>query len=160
MIDFVMNSKRISRGLLICSGVLAATVLLQLSSSAQQKPVMSVFKTSTCGCCSKWVDHMKANGFDVKVQDVDDISAVKAKLGVSPEISSCHTAQVGGYVIEGHVPAASVQRLLKEKPKVAGLAVPGMPAGSPGMEIPGGHQEPFAILTFDKSGKTSVYERR
>ena len=81
MIGFVMNSKRITRGLLIASGVLAAVVLVQLSSSAQQKPVMSVFKTPTCGCCSKWVDHMKANGFDVKVQDVDDISAVKDEAG-------------------------------------------------------------------------------
>ena len=155
-----MNSKRITRLLLIPSAVLAAVVFVQLSSFAQQKPVVSVFKTPTCGCCSKWVDHMKASGFDVKVQDVDDISPVKTKLGVAPEISSCHTAQVGGYVIEGHVPAAAVQRLLKEKPKVVGLAVPGMPAGSPGMEVPGGHQEPYAILTFDKAGKTSVYERR
>jgi hypothetical protein len=155
-----MSSKRITRGLLIAAGVLAAVVLVQLSSSAQQKPVVSVFKTPTCGCCSKWVDHMKANGFDVRVQDVDDIGALKEKLGVAPEISSCHTSQVGGYVVEGHVPAAAVQRLLKEKPKVAGLTVPGMPAGSPGMEVPGGHKEPYAILTFDKSGKTSVYERR
>jgi hypothetical protein len=155
-----MNSKRITRGLWIAGAALTTVVLVQLSSSAQQKPTLSVFKTATCGCCSKWVDHMKANGFDVAVQDVADISAVKEKLGVAPEIGSCHTAQVGGYVIEGHVPAASVQRLLKEKPKVAGLAVPGMPAGSPGMEVPGGHQEPFAILTFDKSGKTNVFERK
>lgn len=156
-----MSSKHITRGLLIVAGVLSAVVFVQLSSvAAQQKPMVSVFKSPACGCCGKWVDHMKANGFDVKVQDVDDISAVKEKLGVAPEISSCHTSQVGGYVIEGHVPAASVQRLLKEKPTVAGLTVPGMPAGSPGMEVPGGHQEPYAILTFDKSGKTSVYERR
>ena len=155
-----MNTNRIGRGTLIGIAALAAVLLLQLSSAAQQKPVVSVFKSPACGCCSKWVDHMKANGFELKVQDVDDISAVKEKLGVAPEISSCHTSQVGGYVNEGHVPAAAVQRLLKEKPKVAGLAVPGMPAGSPGMEVPGGHKEPYAILTFDKSGKTSVYEKR
>jgi hypothetical protein len=112
-----------------------------------------------CGCCSKWVDHMKAHGFDVKVQDVEDISAVKSKLGVRPEISSCHTSQVGGYVIEGHVPADAVQRLLKERPKVAGLAVPGMPLGSPGMEVPG-RSDPYEILSFDPNGQTKVYERR
>jgi hypothetical protein len=155
-----MNAKRIRHGTLIGIAALAAVLLLQLRSSAQQKPVVSVFKSPTCGCCSKWVEHMKANGFELNVQDVDDISAVKEKLGVAPEISSCHTSQVGGYVIEGHVPAAAVQRLLKEKPKVAGLTVPGMPVGSPGMEVPSGQKEPYAILTFDKSGKTSVFERR
>lgn len=148
------------RKILVLAALFAGIVIVQLTSFAQQKPVVSVFKSPTCGCCSLWVDHMKANGFDVKVQDVEDIAAVKEKLGVAPEISSCHTSQVGGYVIEGHVPAVVVQRLLKERPKVAGLAVPGMPAGSPGMEVPSGLKQPYAILTFDKTGKTSVYERR
>ncbi len=140
---------------------LAGLLLADSSSSAQQKPsTLSVFKTATCGCCNKWVDHMKANGFEVKVQDVEDIDAVKSKLGVWPELSSCHTSRVEGYVIEGHVPAAAVQRLLKERPKVAGLAVPGMPAGSPGMEVPSGHRDPYAIVTFNRNGQTAVYERR
>jgi hypothetical protein len=138
----------------------AALLAVQLTSSAQQKPVVSVYKSPACGCCSLWVEHMKANGFELKVQDVDDINALKQKFGIAPEISSCHTSQVDGYVIEGHVPASAVQRLLKERPKVAGLTVPGMPAGSPGMEVPSGLKQPYSILTFDKSGKTTVYERR
>ena len=148
-------------GILVSLGLLIFGISSSVGQNAATgKPMVSVFKTPTCGCCSNWVDHMKANGFELKVQDVDDIAAIKEKLGVAPEISSCHTSQVGGYVIEGHVPAAAVQRLLKERPKVAGLAVPGMPAGSPGMELPSGHREPYAVLTFDKTGRTSVYERR
>lgn len=156
-----MNRKHFARGVWVAIAALAVVLTVQLNSSAQQqKPVVSVFKSPTCGCCSLWVEHMKANGFDLKVQDVEDINAVKEKFGVAPEFSSCHTSQVNGYIIEGHVPAAAVQRLLKERPKVAGLAVPGMPAGSPGMEVPSGLKQPYAILTFDKSGKTAVYEKR
>ena len=146
---------------------LASMVLAQPASSAQQKEAagpkipISVWKTRTCGCCSLWVDHMRANGFDVKVQDVDNLEAIKRKLGVSPGLSSCHTAQTGRYVIEGHIPADVVRRLLKERPTtIAGLAVPGMPLGSPGMEVPGGQRQPYAILTFDKNGQTTIYERR
>jgi hypothetical protein len=156
-----MNTKHLARGVWVAIAGLAVALTVQLTTSAQQqKPVVSVFKSPTCGCCSLWVEHMKANGFDLKVQDVEDINALKTKFGVAPEFSSCHTSQVNGYIIEGHVPAAAVQRLLKERPKVAGLAVPGMPAGSPGMEVPSGLKQPYAILTFDKSGKTAVYERR
>lgn len=141
-------------------------LLAQSSSPAQQKaapakPVLSVYKTATCGCCGKWVDHMKANGFDARVQDVDDLDAVKKKLGVPPAVGSCHTSRVDGYIVEGHIPAGTVHRLLKERPAgIAGLAVPGMPIGSPGMEVPGGRRQPYLILTFDKDGKTTIYERR
>jgi hypothetical protein len=141
----------------------AAAGVVAVSSGllAQSKPVeVMVYKTATCGCCSKWVDHMKAAGFAMKVQDVEDIAAVKEKFGVHQQVASCHTSQVGGYVIEGHVPASSVQRLLKERPKVVGLAVPGMPAGSPGMELPSGHKEAYAVVTFDRTGPTGVFERR
>src|SRR5262245_65109431 len=117
-----LHASQVNRSALLAIGVLAAVVAAQWSSAAQQKPVLSVFKSPTCGCCSKWVDHMKAAGFETRVQDVEDMAAVKTKLGVATEISSCHTAKVDGYVIEGHVPAASVQRLLKERPKVVGLA--------------------------------------
>ena len=146
--------------------VVAAVVLAPPVSSAQQKLAepktpISVWKTRTCGCCTLWADHMRANGFDVKVQDVDNLEAIKGKLGVSPALSSCHTAQAGRYVIEGHIPADVVRRLLKERPTtIAGLAVPGMPIGSPGMEVPGGQRQPYAILTFDRNGQTTVYERR
>jgi hypothetical protein len=118
-----------------------------------------VYKTATCGCCSKWVDHMRAQGFQVKTEDVDNISRVKETHGVPSAIGSCHTSLVGGYVIEGHVPGDAVHRLLREKPKVTGIAVPGMPAGSPGMEVPG-RKDAYNILTFDKSGQTAVFEKR
>jgi hypothetical protein len=124
------------------------------------RPQMTVYKSPTCGCCSKWVEHMQANGFDVKAVDVDDIDKVKRERGVPADAASCHTAVVNGYVVEGHVPADAVQRMLKEKPAIAGIAVPGMPMGSPGMEVPGGRKEPFTIVSFDKSGKTTTYQKR
>jgi hypothetical protein len=160
MYHATMSLHPILRTTLAVSAAAVTILLVQWGSSAQSKPMMSVYKTATCGCCGKWVEHMKAEGFVLTVQDVDDINAVKEKLGVKPELSSCHTSVVNGYVIEGHVPAAAVHRLLKERPRVAGIAVPGMPAGSPGMEVPSGHRDPYAILTFDKSGQTAVYERR
>lgn len=147
------------------AGRLAAAVVMTitvagLSPGAQQKlPGAAVYKTATCGCCTKWVDHMRAHGFDVKVQDVEDIGRVKAKFGVPPDLSSCHTTLVGGYVIEGHVPADVVKRLLRERPKVAGLAVPGMPVGSPGMEQPG-RPDPYSVVSFDGAGQRKIYERR
>jgi hypothetical protein len=120
---------------------------------------MQVYKTPTCGCCAKWVDHMKLAGFAPEVHDMPDVSPVKAKVGLPPTLQSCHTALVDGYVIEGHVPADLVQRLLKEKPKVAGIAVPGMPVGSPGMEM-GGRKDPYEVIAFTKEGTTSVYAKR
>ncbi len=121
-------------------------------------PVVTVYKTPTCGCCAKWVDHLKAAGFQVRVHDQDDLTETKATLGVPRALGSCHTAVVGSYVIEGHVPADLIQRILKERPSVRGLAVPGMPAGSPGME--GGRRDRYEVLTFDRQGKTTVYAAR
>ena len=118
---------------------------------------VTVYKSPTCGCCTKWVDHMRANGFDVTATNVEDMAAVKQKYGVPDKLGSCHTSLVGGYVIEGHVPADVVKRLLAERPKVAGLAVPGMPASAPGMDIPG---QPYTIVGFDRAGQFTVYERR
>jgi hypothetical protein len=122
---------------------------------AQQPTKVDVYKDPTCGCCGNWVTHMKGHGFATTVTDVRDIAAVKTKYHVPDTLRSCHTALVGGYVIEGHVPASDVQRLLKQRPKIAGLAVPGMPTGSPGMEGPNG--KPYDVLTFDTAGKTTVY---
>lgn len=121
------------------------------------KVTIEVYKTPTCGCCSKWVDHLKAHGFAVTTTDLDNLDAVKAKHGVPTDLGSCHTALANGYVIEGHVPAADVARMLNERPKIAGIAVPSMPAGSPGMEVPSGKVQPFRVLAFEKNGKTSVY---
>jgi hypothetical protein len=143
------------------TAALAAAVALAAAGApqAQQAPSVMVYKTATCGCCSKWVEHMRSQGFEVKTEDVDNISRVKATHGVPSEVGSCHTSLVGGYVIEGHVPADAVHRLLREKPKVTGIAVAGMPAGSPGMEVPG-RKDAYNIVTFDKSGPTGVFEKR
>lgn len=120
---------------------------------------IEVYKTPTCGCCGKWVEHMKAQGFAPTVHDLPDLSAVRSKHGVPAHLQSCHTAVVNGYVVEGHVPADVVRQLLKEKPKVAGITVPGMPMGSPGMEQ-GGMKDPYDVLTFDRSGNTKVFAKR
>lgn len=136
------------------------TLILTITSSspAQTPPKMAVFKDATCGCCSKWVEHLRKQGVDATATDVTNLEEVKTKNRVPPQMKSCHTATVGGYVIEGHVPAADVHRLLKEKPKgVIGLAVPGMPMGSPGMEVPGGQTQSYKVLAFDKDGRTTVF---
>ncbi len=155
-----MSSKRITRGLLIAASMLVAVVFVQLRSSAQQKPVVSVFKTATCGCCSKWVDHMKASGFDVQAMDVSaaDVRAVSKAAGLKDEDTSCHTAKIGSYTVEGHVPAADIKRMLKEKPAIAGIAAPGMPQGSPGMEQ-GDVKEPYDVIAFKKDGTSTVYAK-
>ncbi len=121
-------------------------------------PAMTVYKSPTCGCCKGWVEHAKANGFTAKVIDTDGLAAVKRDLGVPAALQSCHTVVVASYVVEGHVPAADVKRLLAEKPKVRGIAVPGMPVGSPGMEqgSPANYDR-YDVLTFDAAGKTTVF---
>lgn len=135
--------------------------LAAATQTATPKIPLSVWKSPTCGCCSLWVDHMRANGFEVKVQDVQNLNAIKRKLGVPPSLASCHTAQAGRYVVEGHIPASVVHRLLKERPTtILGIAVPGMPIGSPGMEVPGGQQQPYQVLTFDKAGDSTIYDHR
>jgi hypothetical protein len=118
---------------------------------------ITVYKTPTCGCCGKWVDHLRESGFTVITKEMDNLSGVKAENGVPRELSSCHTGVVDGYVIEGHIPADIILRLLKERPDVKGIAVPGMPAGSPGMEVPSGEVQPYAVMTFDDEGNTEVF---
>ncbi len=122
-------------------------------------PVLQVYKSATCGCCKEWVKHMREAGFDARVTDLDEraLQMKKTSLGVKESLRSCHTAVVDGYVLEGHVPAADVKRLLRDKPKVAGLAVPGMPMGSPGMEGPGGRTDRYDVLSFTTAGRTGVY---
>jgi hypothetical protein len=135
---------------------LALVVALTTGGVEAQKPIpVQVFKDAFCGCCSQWVEHLRRNGFAPTAENVADMNAVKAKYGVPAETRSCHTAVVAGYVIEGHVPAAEIHRMLKAKSKVAGLAVPGMPIGSPGME--GANPRPYDVLSFDKAGKTAVF---
>ena len=123
---------------------------------AQTAPQVEMFKSPYCGCCGKWIEHMKQNNFNVKDNIVDDMESIKAKYGVPKELASCHTAIVDGYVIEGHVPAADVMKLLKTKPKVTGLSVPGMVTGSPGMEM-GGRVDPYDVMSFDKEKHFQIF---
>jgi len=125
--------------------------------AAQAGQAITVYKTATCGCCGKWVDHLKASGFAPTVHVVETTAASPARKGVPAALHSCHSATLEGYNVEGHVPAEIIQRLLKERPKVAGIAVPGMPAGSPGMESP--NAEPYDVIAYDSNGKTSVFAR-
>jgi hypothetical protein len=121
-------------------------------------PKVVVYKSASCGCCSKWVDYIKAAGFPVEVHDVDDIGEIAAASGVPSALGSCHTALVQGYVIEGHVPADLIQKLLTEKPKLAGLSVPGMVVGSPGMD--GNPAQKYDVVSWTSAGKTAVYAKR
>ncbi len=116
-----------------------------------------VYKTPTCGCCAVWVEHLEAAGFAVTVEDVGDIAAVKRREGVPTDLSSCHTAIIGDYVFEGHIPARVIADFLEEAPELAGLAVPGMPIGSPGMEGP--NPTPYDVVAFDSQGNRGVFER-
>jgi len=118
-------------------------------------PTVLVYKTESCGCCNAWVEHLRAAGFTVDARNVVDLMSIKRDAGVPASHASCHTALVDGYVVEGHVPADQIERLLAERPEVAGLAVPGMPVGSPGMEGPGAG--PYQVLAFDRRGASSVY---
>lgn len=120
-------------------------------------PLLVVTKSPTCGCCHLWVEHMQNAGFEVEVHDVQDINLAKERVGVPHGKGSCHTAEVGGYFVEGHVPAEDVKRLLVEKPDAKGLAVPGMPAGSPGMEMPDGRVQPYVVELVARDGSTSVF---
>ena len=144
-----MLKRRLSQ--LLAAGMLA----LPLAASASG-PVIEVYKTATCGCCKQWIKHLEANGFTVKAQDVANTADYREKFGIPQQFGSCHTARVQGYAIEGHVPASDIKRLLATKPKAKGLAVPGMPLGSPGMEGP--HKDPYDVLLVQDGGTASVYK--
>lgn len=122
-------------------------------------PTVAVYKSPSCSCCEKWVGHLREAGFEVEVHDVDNVHPVKMRVGLPPGKGSCHTAEVAGYFLEGHVPAADVKRLLTERPTARGLAVPGMPAGSPGMELPDGRIQPFDVELIAADGTSSRFSR-
>ncbi|MEQ1695967.1 MAG: DUF411 domain-containing protein [Hyphomicrobiaceae bacterium] len=143
-----LYSRRAMLGLIATTAVASAKLVW-----AEPLPAIKVWKDPSCGCCSGWVAHLRKNGFTVTVVETADMQAVKARLGVAAELASCHTAEISGYVIEGHVPAQAITRLLTEKPDAIGLSAPGMPAGSPGME--GGIPEAFDVIQFGKSGQRS-----
>jgi hypothetical protein len=136
---------------------LTATAAAPAEISKSVKPVITVYKDPSCGCCKNWIEHLLKHGFRVDAKDSRDMSGVKRTLGIPDRLQSCHTAVVGGYLIEGHVPAADIDRLLAQRPKIRGLAVPGMPMGSPGMEGP--TRQSYSVLAFDGAGKTQVFAR-
>ncbi|MEQ1757243.1 MAG: DUF411 domain-containing protein [Vicinamibacterales bacterium] len=145
--------KRIISFAVVVVGLAIAAVV----TSTQAPTAISVVRDPGCGCCLNWVAHLERAGFKATVTESADMDTLKDSKGVPKAARSCHTATVGGYVIEGHVPAADIRRLLKERPSVAGLAVPGMPVGSPGMESSSGRVQPYDVLTFDKAGRTAVF---
>ncbi|XBS22547.1 DUF411 domain-containing protein [Methylomarinum sp. Ch1-1] len=120
-------------------------------------PEIVVYRSPTCGCCGKWVQHLRDQRFKIKDVVSDDMQAIKDKYGVPREMASCHTAVIDGYVIEGHVPARDIKRLLEMKPDVVGISVPGMPVGTPGMEM-GGRKDPYQVISFDKEGRYRVFD--
>lgn len=128
------------------------------SASGKKPPMLTVYKTPSCGCCNAWVDHVKAAGFDVRTVELANTGPVAAQYAVPRALRSCHTAVVAGYAIEGHVPAPEIYRLLEERPDIAGLAVPGMPIGSPGMEM-GERRDPYQVLAFERNGQAKVFAR-
>lgn len=133
--------------------------LLALAACGQAvAATIEVVKSPYCGCCSHWVEHLRANGFTVRVVDVEDVTPTARRAGVPDRLRSCHTAIVEGYAIEGHVPAADIRRLLRERPQAAGIAVPGMPIGSPGMEQ-GDRREPYATILFHRDGRMQLFQR-
>jgi hypothetical protein len=124
---------------------------------AQAAPLVEVWRTPDCGCCGAWVKHLQANGFATKVHMVADTAGMRRSLGIPEALGSCHTAKVGGYAIEGHVPASDIRRLLADRPKARGLTAPGMPAGSPGMDVP--NSPPYEVLLVKPDGGAELYAR-
>jgi hypothetical protein len=137
---------------LLRAAIAVTTLSLPLASLAAGETI-SVYKSPTCGCCEKWITYLRGHGFAVNAVDVKDLGLIKRMAGIKPEQASCHTARVGGYVIEGHVPAGDIQRLLAERPKIRGLTVSGMPAASPGMDSP--QHVPYQVLTLEEGGGAS-----
>jgi len=151
------------RSLIAGAALLGATATaLPAFGQTSAKPLIEVWKSPTCGCCKDWIKHMESNGFAVKTHEVSDAAKteLRNKLGLADQYGSCHTALVGGYVVEGHVPASDVRRLLKERPRGVGIAVPGMPVGSPGMDGPeyGGRKDPFQVVLVQRNGNSAVYQ--
>lgn len=134
-------------------GLAAAAVAATGRGAAAAPPRIVVSKDPSCGCCSGWVEHLRGAGFDAEVRELSDLAPVKRRLGVPAALASCHTAEIGGFVVEGHVPAAAIRRLLAERPAASGLAVAGMPVGSPGMEVPGSPDETYDVVLFGPFGQ-------
>lgn len=139
-------------------GLLAAAIPAAACAKPAKAAELKIFKSPYCGCCGAWVDHVKASGLRTVVHEMEDVTPMARKLGVPDAMRSCHTAVIDGYFVEGHVPAADIRKLLRERPKARGLAVPGMPIGSPGMEQ-GGRRDAFDTLIVDRNGASRVFTR-
>lgn len=138
--------------------MLVLSAQVRAEAPAAEKPIdIVVYRSPSCGCCGKWLEHMKQNNFNVQDNVTENMQAIKEKYGVSKEMASCHTALVDGYVVEGHVPAADIRELLRTKPKVTGIAVPGMVSGTPGMEM-GGRKEPYQVMSFDAENHYQIFK--
>jgi hypothetical protein len=155
-----MSRKLLLVGLLAGFVALAsgAGIYLTAERTAQSPPLITVFKTPDCGCCTVWEDYLRDEGFtvDSRMQSHQEMSQIKHELGLTPELASCHTGIIEGYVVEGHVPAREIRRLLEERPEARGITVPRMPIGSPGMEF-GDRYDPYDVLLFQEGGKTEIY---
>jgi hypothetical protein len=152
-----MNKRKLWGGAAVVGLAIVGVLATRTAAPAQTTKIV-VYKDATCGCCGHWIDHVKAAGFRVSTRNKSDLTAIKRRYGIEPSLMSCHTAVVEGYAVEGHVPADVIQRLLRERPAVTGIAVPGMPAGTPGME--GLVRERYNVVTFDRSGVTRIYATR
>ncbi|SRR5690554_371753 len=142
---------------LIVVGAGAAYTFNPLTTPQVQAQEVTVYKSPTCGCCTDWIKHLEDNGFKVVAKDTGNMHQIKQQAGLQPGLGSCHTAFVDGYVIEGHVPASDIHRLLKERPAARGLAVPGMPIGSPGMEVAGRPNDPYDVILFRENGQNERF---
>jgi hypothetical protein len=141
---------------ILLQAVLAGALGVPLLAGAAAAPVVEVYKSESCGCCESWIEHLKANGFTVQAQNVPSPSDYREKFGIPQELGACHTGLVQGYALEGHVPASEIKRLLAERPKAKGLAVPSMPLGSPGME--GSRRDPYDVFLVQAGGRRSIYK--
>jgi hypothetical protein len=141
----------------VCAAALSVVTAAAPTIPAPARPTITVYKDPNCGCCKNWIEHLIKHGYRVDAKDSPDMAEIKSTLGVPSDLKACHTAVVNGYIIEGHVPAADIDRLLATKPVIKGLAVPGMPMGSPGME--GATKQHYQVMAFDKAGKTKVFAR-
>ncbi len=153
-----MSPAAVSRRILL-GAALGAVATTACAQPPRPVPELMVYKSPTCGCCTAWVDHMRAAGFRARIQEQADLSPIRKAQGIPDALAACHTAQIGGYALEGHVPATDVRRLLTERPRAIGLSVPAMPLGSPGMEMPDGRKQPFETLLVLRGGGTRVFAR-
>lgn len=147
-----------SRAAVLALMLVSAAGVSSCSKASAAEGEMTVYATPTCGCCGAWIEHMRGNGFAVEVVYRDDLTSIRAEHKLPRELTSCHLGVVEGFAVEGHVPAQVVRRLIRERPEILGIAAPGMPAGSPGMELPDGSRTPYEVFSYDETGPVGVFE--